>query len=306
MYPRYETQLAVTAHHKIHIMQFGNTQAPAILFIHGGPASGCQASLANLFPLDHCQLIMFDQRGSGQSKPLGEVKGNTTQALISDIEVLRKHLNIPQWEVVYGGSWGATLAIEYAKAHRNQVNNMLLRGSFLARPKDLAWFVSENGLAQQQPQAYKKLIKQIQPENHDQLLQHINKLLVQDTKTAYKTVVAWNDWECTAMNISPPPALDNPIEQSEAIKRLQLYLHYCLNQFFLPQQGVLAGIEQLHDLPCIAIHGTDDQVCPLHLAKDLKLNWSCLDWREVDAGHGLFEPKIKQALQYALQGILIN
>lgn len=298
--------LSVSHQHQLYYAQFGDPQKPAALFLHGGPASSCSPALAKLFPLEHCHLVQFDQRGSGQSQPHGELKDNNTQALVEDIETLRKHLNIPHWHVIYGGSWGATLALEYAKAYRQTIKQLVLRGSFLARPQDLAWFIEPSGLAQKLPDAYQALCQTLQSPQHQSLIEYLFQQLQHPTEHTYSLVQAWNQWECAAMGIKAPTSQPDAEKQATHIRQLRLYLHYCLNQFFLGEQGALANHEILTDLPITAIHGIHDQVCPLHLAKDLKHTLPHTQWIEIDAGHGIFEKLIAETVTQALSHCFVD
>jgi proline iminopeptidase len=156
--------LPVTQGHVLHYAEFGNPAGIPLLFVHGGPGSGCNPAHASLLYPQGFRIIQFDQRGCGQSTPGGRLLGNRTAALVRDMEALRQHLGIAQW-VIYGGSWGATLALEYAKHYPQQALGLLLRGAFLARQEDWEWFSLPHGVAQQFPEAYQALLHGVNDHN---------------------------------------------------------------------------------------------------------------------------------------------
>lgn len=297
--------LSVSKQHQIYYAQFGDVSKPAALFLHGGPGSGCNPAQAKLFPLEHCHLVQFDQRGCGKSLPLGELHENTTQHLVQDIETLRKHLGITHWHVIYGGSWGATLALEYAKVYPQYAQQIVLRGSFLARAQDLDWFIQPNGLAQQLPQAYQTLLNALAPPKDTNLLKHLFHQLQKPTQQAYPFVYAWNQWECAAMNIPAPPFQASKEQQEKQIKQLKVYLHYCLSRFFL-EHGIFQKLERLSNTPITATHGKDDQVCPLFLAYDLHKALPHLNWVNVNAGHGIFEEALANSISQSLTNCFLH
>ncbi len=294
---------------------------PAILFLHGGPGSSCQAGDAELFDPARYHLVMFDQRGCGLSTPGGDVLNNTTQHLLADIEQLRTHLGIERWSV-YGGSWGATLALEYAKAQRGKVERLLLRGTFLARQQDLDWFIAPDGVAQELPQAYAELQAVLQSDagiatgidtatgtdtvtGQTLLATLYQRLLAAEQSAAqeeraYRAALAIGNWNAAIMRAPQTAAENSPTLRQARIWRERIFAHYCQHGFFLPPNGVLAGIETLSDLPMTLLHGRNDCVCPLTGAYTLCAHLPHAQLVTVEAGHGLNEKPLREALVAAL------
>lgn len=283
--------------HRIAYAVIGDPQLKPILFLHGGPGSDSNPAHAKHFNLERHCVIMFDQRGCGRSAPMGDIAHNTTQHLIHDIEQLRHALNIKHW-VVYGGSWGATLALEYAKQHPAQVISIILRGSFLARKQDLDWFIQPEGVATQHRKAYQTLVEQLNPAEGEALTSRLYEILKNPAPNthAYHAALTWDNWESTVMgfpNITPET---DPTQQQKRIASKLVYTHYCHHQFFLSEQGVMNNLAYLQDIPVKMIHGKNDQVCPLPAAEALDAALPNSELIVVDAGHTLHEEKMTQAL----------
>ncbi len=318
-------------HHNIAYAVIGNPELTPILFLHGGPGSDSNPADAKRFNLERHCVIMFDQRGCGRSTPSGDIKNNTTQHLIDDIEQLRHTLSIKQW-IVYGGSWGAALALEYAKQHPTQVISIILRGSFLARKQDLDWFIQPDGVATQHPEAYKTLQEQLNPAEGEALTSRLYGLLKTPTSTTYSTTEAvqangihgigakimahfspsqpapknessqyqaaltWDHWEATVMGFPKSTTETDTKSQQKRIAAKLVYAHYCHHQFFIGEQGVMNNLDRLQAIPVHMIHGKNDQVCQLAAAKELDAALPNSELVIVDAGHGLHEEHISQAL----------
>ncbi|SKA70157.1 proline iminopeptidase [Thiothrix eikelboomii] len=291
--------------HCLYYAEFGYPQGIPLLFIHGGPGSGCQpAHTAYLYP-EGFRIIQLDQRGCGQSTPLGSLAANTTADLIADMESLRQHLQIKHW-VLYGGSWGTVLALEYAKQFPEQVLGVLLRGVFLARHEDWAWFALSEGVAQQFPLAYQDLLQALQLPYGADPAPRLNTLMQADTETAYHTALAWDRWESTVMGIGEPSFNPDRNTWATRIARNRIYAHYAANQFFLPEQGVLTQLEQLAQLPIYAVHGRNDPVCQLAAAKLLENALPQYQLLEVAAGHGMHELELQRGLQQITQELYLK
>ncbi|MGB0848067.1 MAG: alpha/beta fold hydrolase [Thiolinea sp.] len=282
--------------HEIAYAVIGNPELRPILFLHGGPGASANPYEASLFNLNRYCVIMFDQRGCGRSTPSADIHNNTTQHLIQDIEQLRRILNIEYW-AVYGGSWGATLALEYSKQHRQRVTSIILRGSFLARKQDLDWFIQPNGVAIKHPEAYQVLLAALSPAPEEPLTTRLYNVLKTSFQTsAYKVALAWDHWEATVMGTPKASAETNPQQQQKRIAAKLVYAHYCHHQFFLGEQGVMKDLHCLKGIPVTLIHGKNDQVCPLSAAKTLDAALPNSKLIVADAGHNLYEEKLKQAL----------
>lgn len=296
------TSLSVDHEQTLYFAEFGHPQGIPLLFIHGGPGSGCNpAQTAFLYP-EGWRIIQLDQRGCGQSTPLGRLEANTTADLVADMERLRQHLQIEAW-VLYGGSWGTVLALEYAKQFPKQVMGILLRGVFLARPEDWAWFALPEGVAQQCPAAYQALLQALQLPYGTDPAPRFSTLMQADTETAYRAALAWDRWEATVMGISPPSFNPDHNTWPARIARNRIYAHYAANQFFLPEQGVLTHLESLAEIPVYAVHGRNDPVCQLAAAKLLENYLPQYQLWEVEAGHGMHELELQQGLQRIAQAL---
>ena len=292
-----DLQYLVTAdNHQIAWASFGDIQNTPLLHIHGGPGSGANAAEASLFNLHRHRVIMFDQRGSGRSLPQGTITHNTTQHLLQDIEQLRDKLGIEQWRI-YGGSWGASVALEYAKQYPDRVIDIILRGSFLARQQDLDWFIKPEGIASNLPLDYEKLLAALQPEEGEALTSCLYRRTQHDSlDNAYQAAHAWDCWEASVMNLPAPPPQEDQRARQQNIAKKRVYSHYCHHQFFLGEEGVMTGLSKLKNIPVTLIHGRADMVCPLSAAETLLEALPNGDLIAVDAGHSLHEKAISNAL----------
>lgn len=289
------TTFSVDHGHTLYFAEFGNPQGIPLLFVHGGPGSGCNpAQTTYLYP-EGFRIIQVDQRGCGQSTPLGSIEANTTADLVADMERLRQHLNIEHW-VIYGGSWGTALALEYAKQFPDKVLGILLRGVFLARREDWNWFALPDGVSQQFPAAYQALLASLQIFYHTDPANVLLERLQAEPESAYHAALAWDAWESTVMKIAAPSFNPDPQAWNGRIARNRIYAHYAANRFFLPKQGVLEGLDKLRKIPVYAVHGQHDLVCQLagaELLGDYLENYELL---AVEAGHGMHEGELQRGL----------
>lgn len=292
--------LQVDHGHTLYFAEFGNPQGLPLLFVHGGPGSGCNpAQSAFLYP-EGFRIIQLDQRGCGQSTPLGSITANTTADLIADMEALRQHLNIERW-AIYGGSWGTVLALEYAKQFPAQVLGLLLRGVFLARCEDWDWFALPHGVAQQFPKAYHQLLTALGVSYGQDPAPRLAAYLQADAETAYRAALAWDVWESTVMQVGAPSFNPDSQTWSARIARNKIYAHYAAHQFFLPPQGVLDSLDKLGTMPVYVVHGKQDQVCRFAGAKLLNEYFQQYQLLRVEAGHGMHEANLQQGLQQIAQ-----
>ena len=296
--------------HLLRVAEFGPARGLPALFLHGGPGSGCDPGQARLFHPSGYRLIQLDQRGCGGSTPAGSLHANHTGALVADIERVRMAFGIRDW-LVYGGSWGATLAIEYAKRHPERVRTLVLRGVFLARPEDLDWFAGPTGCARQLPQAYASLCAALglrADAGLAPLLESLHSQLL-DRSLALGAARAWEAWERAVLGLPAPPLTpDIPGDDAQRLRliwRKRIHVHYCRTGFFLGPQGCLDGIEALNGLPLTLIHGENDRVCPPEGARLLAAKLPRADLRLIpDAGHLAGDPAIAAALRSALDAAL--
>ena len=255
--------------HEIFIEESGNPDGQPILFLHGGPGGGTGAKQRRFFDPSHYRIILFDQRGCGKSKPLGETKKNTTDNLVNDIELIRKELNIKAW-ILFGGSWGSTLALAYAIKHPELVQGLILRGVFLSRKHELDWFLKDVDIFF--PELHHNLLKHIPNTDKKNLLEKYSELVFSNDKDcAYKAAISWNQFEGSILKLLPPAIssetteIDNEFE----LARAKVQLHYINNNCFVDGEDLLKKSKILKDIPITIIQGRYDMVCPPKTAYEL-------------------------------------
>ncbi len=268
-----EEHLKVSSLHKVYFAEYGDSQGIPVVFIHGGPGDKGKVSYLDYLPEDlNFRAILFDQRGCGQSLPVGEIKQNTTADLIEDINKLRQHLNIDKWYVV-GGSWGSTLALLYAQAYPTQVIGLFLRNIALMRYQDLAWIYSEDGVGRFFPDKKERLKKYM--ENHkldwSNLISHVYQVLQSNSLVQKKqTVSLLSDWEWGAMNLDVPIHQIRVEEIDEKwIASFNIYIHYAFNRFFIKENQILDNLDRIKNIPTTIVHGRYDMLCPPEQAYSL-------------------------------------
>lgn len=283
--------------HEIYVEESGNPEGNPIIFIHGGPGGGCGTKQRRFFDPNYYRIILFDQRGCGKSKPLGETQNNTTSDLINDMESIRKYLKIKDW-FLFGGSWGSTLALAYAIKFPKLVKGLILRGIFLSRPHELEWFLNE--VDQFFPDLHGNLLSHDSSINKKNLVSQYSKLVFGDNQEAAKNAaVAWNQFEGSILKLVPP----ENTEPSESVNfdfelaRAKVQLHYIQNQCFVDGEEILNKASILKDKPIIIVQGRYDMVCPPKTAYELMKKLPTSDFIMVpDAGHSASEPGILSAL----------
>jgi len=300
--PFSQQYLEVSPLHQLYIEQCGNEQGIPVVFLHGGPGSGCREQHRCYFDPAIYHIILFDQRGCGRSRPQGELKENDTPALVEDINTIRKHLGITQW-VVFGGSWGAALSLLYAKQYPKQVLAMILRGIFLGRPQDINWVYSNKGAAQIYPEAWQCLVKHLPIEQQQTPLKAIYQQLVskdeQISRNAYNQL---QQWESAILNIQPAP----PAGKGDAINKSPsiIQLYYSINHCFIEQSPILEQINRLGNIPIKIIQGRFDFVCPVEQAWELDNHCPYAALKVIDtAGHLANEPSMIDALIEATRSV---
>ena len=249
--------------HSIYVEQCGNPQGIPVLFLHGGPCSGCKPDHRRFFNPEAFHIILFDQRGSGQSLPFGALEDNTTGALIKDMERIRRHLGIEQW-LLFGGSWGGTLALLYAQQHTQSVLGMVIRGVFLARKKDLDWFIRE-GAGRIYPEQWQNLISSVHCRDEDHLLQLLYDGVYSDDEVAQLRVAReWMRW-VSQVSLGHEYAPEDKEEHvtRRMVQQVRMELHYAQNHYFIAENQILEQGAKLHKIPVTIIHGRNDLVCPL-------------------------------------------
>lgn len=295
---------AAVSHH-IYVEECGNPVGIPVLFLHGGPGSGCRPSHRCFFDPKLYHIILFDQRGCGRSRPCGSLIQNTTANILQDIERIRHHIGINKW-LIFGGSWGATLALNYAQQFATQVSGLILRGIFLAREQDIDWVYSENGAAKVFPDAWHTLIKDLPHSQQAKPLAEIYKQLTSNNTTVSdnifhklqyweESLIYWQKslhFEETLTSTSE----ENLIKESDKTPSI-IQLYYSMNQCFIAQEPLLENIDAIRHIPTTIIHGRHDMVCPVEQAWQLKHHWPEAELLIIDmAGHVANEPKMIDAL----------
>ena len=277
--------------HKIYVELSGNPHGKPIIFLHGGPGGGTNPKQRQFFDPKHYQIILFDQRGCGQSKPLGETNGNTTQDLLSDMEAIRKHFDIKRW-IIFGGSWGSALALAYATQYPETIKALILRGIFLSRKTELDWFLDE--VKAFFPEAHQTLLDFLPDDKRDDLVKNYSELVFSnDLKISGPASISWNRFESGLLKLLPQ-AEDNTILTDEDIQneiaRARVQLHYIKDQCFIDGKKILEEVSQLKDIPTTIIQGRYDMVCPPITAYEL---YQCMPHANFimvpDAGHSASE-----------------
>ncbi len=282
--------------HHIYVEQCGNPLGIPVVFLHGGPGSGCREAHRRYFDAKLYHIILFDQRGCGRSRPYGAIKQNTTADLIQDMEVIRQHIGIDKW-LIFGGSWGATLGLYYAQQFPKQVSGLLLRGVFLARVQDIDWVYCANGAAKLFPDAWRNLVKDLPQSQQAQPLsaiyQRLNSVNGKESLTMFNKL---QGWESKLINLQEPPIIENTVEERAKVPAI-IQLYYSINQCFMAKNWLLDHIDVIRHIPTKIIHGRYDMVCPLEQAWQLKTHWPEAELTIVEmAGHLASEPKIIDAL----------
>ncbi|MFM8490864.1 MAG: prolyl aminopeptidase [Candidatus Methylopumilus sp.] len=284
--------------HKIYVELSGNPHGKPIIFLHGGPGGGTNPKQRQFFDPKHDQIILFDQRGCGQSKPLGETNGNTTQDLISDMEAIRKHFDIKRW-IIFGGSWGSALALAYATQYPETIKALILRGIFLSRKTELDWFLGE--VKAFFPEAHQTLVDYLTDDKRDDLIKNYSELVFSsDLKISGPASIAWNRFESGLLKLLPQAeeykTLTDEDIQNE-IARARVQLHYIKDQCFIDGKKILKEVKQLKDIPITIIQGRYDMVCPPVTAYEL---YQCMPHANFimvqDAGHSASEPSMTSEL----------
>lgn len=296
--PYEKSRLQVSEIHGLFYEQVGNPQGRPVVFLHGGPGGGIHPDHRRFFDPQHYRIILFDQRGSGQSTPLAELRENTTWDLVKDIETLRRHLGIEQW-LVFGGSWGSTLALTYAITHPSRVLALILRGIFLCRPSEIHWFYQE-GASHIFPDIWERYLKPVPSHERGQLVKAYYQLLTSpDYETRLTAAKAWSQWEAaTSRLIVSQKAIEEFENPDYAISFARIECHYFINNsFFETENWILENIQKIRHIPGFIAQGRYDLVCPARSAWDLHQAWPEAELRWIaDAGHAAAEPGTRSAL----------
>ncbi|WP_415064183.1 prolyl aminopeptidase [Bdellovibrio sp.] len=290
--------LKVSDLHTLYWEECGNPQGKPVVFLHGGPGGGIHPDHRRFFDPKTYRIILFDQRGSGKSTPCAELRENTTWDLVKDTETLREMLKIDKW-VVFGGSWGSTLALAYAITHPERVKALVLRGIFLCRPSEIKWFYQE-GASQIFPDVWDEYLKPIPVnERHDLVAAYYKRLTHENADVRLEAAKAWSKWEAaTSRLIVDQSAIEEFDDPEYALSFARIECHYFTNNaFFKTNNWLLESIEKIRHIPGAIVQGRYDVVCPARSAWELHKAWPEAKFTFVaDAGHAAAEPGTRSAL----------
>ena len=294
--PHRRGMLALDELHTLYWEESGNLQGVPVLFLHGGPGSGCSPQHRQFFDPAHYRIVLFDQRGAGKSTPLGETRNNTTPLLVDDIECLRAMLGVERW-LVFGGSWGSTLALAYGQAHPQRCLGFVLRGIFLCTPAEVDWFL--HGMGHFFPQAHANFLALIPPEERSDLLgAYCKRLFSDDAQVSAEAARRWSGYEGSCLYLLPHPDEQQRFEDPQvAISVGRLEAHYFRHQGFMEPDQLIRNVGSIRHLPAIIVQGRYDVICPPVTAWRLHQAWPEARLQIIeDAGHAAFEPGIEAAL----------
>ncbi|XP_077978391.1 putative proline iminopeptidase [Glandiceps talaboti] len=285
-------RLKVDDIHELFYEQSGNPSGKPVVFLHGGPGSGVTVHDRRFFDPKVYRIILFDQRGAGRSTPPAELKNNTTWHLVEDIEKIRQHLGIDKW-VVFGGSWGSTLALSYAETHPDNVKALILRGIFTLRRKELLWFYQE-GASHLFPDLWEQYVAPIpEVERHDFMSAYYRRLTGDDDEKKLECARSWSAWECgTAKLLIDESHIQKADEDKWAIQFASIECHYFVHGgWFKYDDQLIQEVDKLRHIPATIVQGRYDVVCPARTAWDLHKKWPEAEFHMVPiAGHASREP----------------
>lgn len=298
-------KLQVSDLHTLSYWQFGNSSGNPVVFVHGGPGGGTSKRDARYFDPAAYRIILFDQRGAGQSTPAAELTDNTTWHNVEDIETLRKHLGIDRW-VVFGGSWGSTLSLTYAETHPDRVKALILRGIFTLRRRELQWFYEDVGGASMIFPDYFEEYRDFIPkgERHDLMGAYYRRLTSDDEKLTMAAAKHWSRWEmATSRLFIDSKYLAKADADQWALQFARIECHYFIHGgFFESDSHILDNVAKIRHIPGTIVQGRYDIVCPAETAYLLHKNWPEADFHIVpDAGHSAMEGGISSVLVKATE-----
>ncbi len=297
----YDTgRLQVSPIHNLYYEQCGNPQGQPVVFLHGGPGGGVVPEYRQFFDPKAYRVVLFDQRGSGKSTPHASLEDNTTWHLVSDIERLREHLGIDSWQV-FGGSWGSTLSLAYAQKHPERVRQLVLRGIFLCRPKEIRWFYEEGtGASALFADVWEEYLKVIPEEERGDLVSaYYRRLTSDDEQVKLEAARAWSIWEGSTSKLFFDYNMIEKMADAEfALAFARIECHYFMNNaFFETDNYLIENVGKIRHIPAVIVQGRYDVVCPMMSAWELHRAWPEADLQIIpDAGHSATEPGTISAL----------
>ncbi|WP_296898983.1 prolyl aminopeptidase [Thiohalocapsa sp.] len=300
--PYAQHRIAVGDGHELYVEECGNPDGLPAVFLHGGPGAGCGPTHRRFFDPARWRLVLFDQRGCGRSKPHAELRHNTTWHLVADMERIRTQLGIDRW-LVFGGSWGSTLALAYAETYPERVTALVLRGIFLCRPWEIQWFYQQ-GASLLFPDYWQDFLAPIPEAERADLVRAYHRRLTGDDETTMRQAAqAWSIWEGRCATLLPDAGVRNAFADARlALSLARIECHYFVHDAFLESEQLLRDAHRLANIPGIIVHGRYDAICPLQSAWELHQAWPQAELQVIaDAGHAAFEPGIAKALVAATE-----
>jgi proline iminopeptidase len=302
LYPAIEPfnsgKLKVSELHEIYFEESGNPKGKPVVFLHGGPGGGSEPKQRRFFNPERYRIVLFDQRGCGRSTPYASLESNTTWDLVEDTEKLRVHLGIERWQV-FGGSWGSTLALAYAEKHPDRVAELVLRGIFLLRRKEIDWFY-QRGASIIYPDAWEPYIAHIpEPERGDLLSAYYRRLTSDDPAVRLAAARIWSGWEGRTSKLIPDSEFVGHYEEEEfALAFARIEAHYFVHGAWLETEDqLLRDVRRIRHIPAVIVQGRYDIVCPIESAWELHRAWPEADLIITpDSGHSAFDPPNCRAL----------
>jgi proline iminopeptidase len=290
--------LEVGGGHRLYVEEAGNPQGIPAVFLHGGPGGGLMPTARQFFDPERYRIVLFDQRGAGRSTPLGSLHENTTWHLVADVEAVRERFGLRSW-LVFGGSWGSTLALAYAQSHPERVTGLVLRGICMMRRSERRWLY-QDGARYLQPEEWERFIAPIPPEERDDVLAaYHRRLLGADPEEADICAEAWMRWEAVNSSLIPDPEWIEKLTTGEStLPDAQMLAHYVVNSAFLePETRLLDGVDRIRHLPAVIVQGRYDMCCPPETAVALARRWPEATLHMIPGvGHSSLEPGITDQL----------
>jgi proline iminopeptidase len=293
--------------HSLYLEECGNPRGVPVVFLHGGPGAGCETYHRRFFDPHRYRILLFDQRGAGRSLPHAELAANSTWHLVADMERIRHHLGVERW-MVFGGSWGSTLALAYAETHPDRVLGLILRGIFLCRREEIGWFYQE-GANQIFPDYWQQFLTPIpKSERGDLLAAYYRRLTGREDIARMSAAKAWSTWEGRTASLLPNEKLVGFFSDPHtALSLARIECHYFVNDAFLQPNQLLRDADRLAGIPGVIVQGRYDIICPVRSAWELHQAWARSELHIVpDAGHAASEPGIASVLVQATDRFAVH
>jgi len=290
-------QFPVGDGHMLYVEECGRGAGVPVVLLHGGPGAGSEPFHRRFFDPGRFRIVLFDQRGCGRSTPHASLDANTTGDLVNDMERIRHHLRIDRW-LLFGGGWGATLALLYAERHPGRVLGMILHGVFLCRHRDVRWFLQE-GANRLLPDYWEDFVAPIPPsERHEMLAAYYRRLTGSDEVGRMGAAKAWARWQARASTLLPQPAvLEHQQDPFVSLGLARIAAHYLIHGAFIEDGQILRDAEKLAGISGVIVHGRYDMICPMDAAWTLHKAWPSSEFVGVsDAGHAASETGVRAAL----------